>query len=572
MRFYRFRSVDRLIGIGWEKEELQRQSIYFAHPDALNDPMEGYRDIYWQGDEIVWKNLFKHYLLCLLEILTSLFAYDLPISPEHIPVFWSESDLPKGIFNGVVTKFFSYNAITCYVKKISERSSPVYRDELLAYLTKIHPLAVETIWSNYEEYGLIPKREVESPDFIKTIEKLLADSYFENIEAISKQHDGEKQLRNFFEQSYFDSQSDLIRRNNGLLGDNWKNKNLAFVDFPEVFIKKLELHVYPEWYTACFMSECTNSSVWGHYGDSHTGVCLVFKAEKESNDFFINLIETPLEFRVDNFLKYIGSDKLTQEQRLALCNSINSLFKDNDLLTPDNLCSSNTDTSAITNKLLKAIEIQYPYESRKLSFLLKDIKAEMQHSFPLENCKDYLGDVHNWKWRLIQEQDNWSRKYKFDRIDYKKGFGQIDFFRSLGNLPIPTLNRIWYSDSKGKMSNCADNMYLSEDQWRQTYWDNFHRDITRKSKDWRFEKEYRLIMNRTGGGIDKEDRTLKYEFSSLEGLIFGINIKREDKLKIIKIIEDKCKETGRKDFKFYQAYYSHEKKCIEHSELRLFDS
>jgi hypothetical protein len=27
--------------------------------------MEGFRDIFWRGDQIVWRNLLRHYVLCL---------------------------------------------------------------------------------------------------------------------------------------------------------------------------------------------------------------------------------------------------------------------------------------------------------------------------------------------------------------------------------------------------------------------------------------------------------------------------------------------------------------------------
>ena len=32
-------------------QELEKQTIYFASPEELNDPMEGLRDIVWDGDE-----------------------------------------------------------------------------------------------------------------------------------------------------------------------------------------------------------------------------------------------------------------------------------------------------------------------------------------------------------------------------------------------------------------------------------------------------------------------------------------------------------------------------------------
>ena len=63
-KFYRFRSIEKLIG----KKELEQQAIYFAYPEQLNDPMEGYRDVFWLGDSIIWKNLFRHYLFCLQNI------------------------------------------------------------------------------------------------------------------------------------------------------------------------------------------------------------------------------------------------------------------------------------------------------------------------------------------------------------------------------------------------------------------------------------------------------------------------------------------------------------------------
>ena len=61
--FYRYRSIKSLLG---EHKELESQTIYFAGPDELNDPMEGFQDVFWEGDYVLWKNLIRHYVLCLL--------------------------------------------------------------------------------------------------------------------------------------------------------------------------------------------------------------------------------------------------------------------------------------------------------------------------------------------------------------------------------------------------------------------------------------------------------------------------------------------------------------------------
>src|ERR1700674_4698245 len=64
---YRFRPGDVILD---KYEELANQEIYFSPPEELNDPMKGYKDVFWSGDHILWRNLFRHYLLCLLQTIS----------------------------------------------------------------------------------------------------------------------------------------------------------------------------------------------------------------------------------------------------------------------------------------------------------------------------------------------------------------------------------------------------------------------------------------------------------------------------------------------------------------------
>lgn len=159
---YRFRSINSLIG---EFNELESQTIFFASPETLNDPMEGFRDIFWQGDFIVWRNLFRHYLFCLERMCSILFIAreDYSILPEHIPVFSGVDDFPtqkyKELFSNISDNFFKSKKLLSLVEKLSTRTTPVRRDELSFYLNTIHPYALETIFSEYEKNGLMPTRE-----------------------------------------------------------------------------------------------------------------------------------------------------------------------------------------------------------------------------------------------------------------------------------------------------------------------------------------------------------------------------------------------------------------------------
>jgi hypothetical protein len=59
----RFRSVEKLLNS--QTKELKNQELFLSKSIKLNDPMEGFSSLYWKGDEILWKNLINHYILCL---------------------------------------------------------------------------------------------------------------------------------------------------------------------------------------------------------------------------------------------------------------------------------------------------------------------------------------------------------------------------------------------------------------------------------------------------------------------------------------------------------------------------
>jgi len=470
--FYRFRRIDSLIG---EFNELENQSIFFAAPDLLNDPMEGFRDIYWSGDFVVWKNLFRHYLLCLERLcsLLLLSGEDHPISKDNMPVFQGEDDFPtpmyKALFYEISNRFFKNSNLITLIKSISERSTPVRRDELFFYFSSMHGFALETIYSEYEKKGFIPERSLKNIAADTLIKDLIDQGFISTLEKSLKEKGSDEGVSSalFAAHKHSRSQIDLIYRHNGIIDKDKKNRSLVIYDFSDEYISQLEKLVFPEWYTACFMSECNSSSAWGHYGDNHTGVCLIFNADVINENSFLNL-------------------------------------------KGRNGYSSSGPTYGFCNHMF------YP-------------------------------------------------------IDYVKGYGQIDFFRMLGRLPIPKLNSMWYS-MDGVMSSCADYITSNEQKWRNQYWKNFYRDITIKSKDWAYENEHRLILVSSFESFtDPKDRSLNYDFKSLKGIIFGIKTKIKDKLEIIKIIESKCRENNRDDFKFYQARYSPQDKCIVHSELALLN-
>lgn len=159
-------------------------------------------------------------------------------------------------------------------------------------------------------------------------------------------------------------------------------------------------------------------------------------------------------------------------------------------------------------------------------------------------------------------------EHEFLKVVYENKHLPVDFFRSLGRLPIPVLKRYWYSDESGRESVCADDIFKNEEGWRRKYWEAFQHAIVRKLEAWSFEREYRLILTSSIFDFsEKQVRKPKYDFFDLDGIIFGIKTPVQQKLEIIKVIEEKTRKHNRTDFKFYQAYYSRSKGTVEHAEM-----
>ena len=56
MLLYRYRRVKSAL------LEIDSGTFHFASREELNDPMEGYVRVYWEGDKAAWEGLFRNYI------------------------------------------------------------------------------------------------------------------------------------------------------------------------------------------------------------------------------------------------------------------------------------------------------------------------------------------------------------------------------------------------------------------------------------------------------------------------------------------------------------------------------
>lgn len=282
VELYRFRSIKSLFE---DHQELENQSVYFASPEELNDPMEGFRMFYWKGDEIVWRNFFRRFIDCLYRtyVLVTLVGENETVEPGDIPVMTSigqlENPQAEIRFEKFCQQVFQKAELEYLINKIANSNRKIYRDELLFYLTLLHPDAIRILITQvHNEWGPESVRlDVNfssickiAQDIPKLVQQIEIEGFAEVAFSItSRMSASQRMIHKYYA---------TVQSKNNLNS----NKQLIFFDFPEAYLKQLENSIYPDWYAACFMKDYHNSSVWEHYGENHRGACLIFEAEKST--------------------------------------------------------------------------------------------------------------------------------------------------------------------------------------------------------------------------------------------------------------------------------------------------
>ena len=457
MDVYRFRSMDALLD---KHHELENQTIYFASPEELNDPMEGFRDIVWRGDKIVWERFFKHYVYCLH---ATYFQFRLvgpfvQLNADRIPILGRWDGLPaplQRMFNEIWGRFLDLPKISEFIVALSNTDRKIRYRELRLYLDPIHSAIIDEIEEvcpanehmsettiHYTTDGL-PTVGQRLESILTAMAQLDEDQDEEKTNAVLSVIEGMNRATRIELQLSDAIPTEILRQ----------NIQLVLCDFPNIYLKEIENLLWFNWRTACFMTHYHNSSAWGHYAAGHKGACLIFESAERDGSHQLELRESA------------------------------------------------------------------------------DIPAR-----------------------------------KFREVVYGGKLNEVDFFRSIGRSTVEQLRELWYTDTEGNISECAAHLPRDGEidnentiAWRKQYWGSFYRDITSKTKDWKYEQEWRLILDDRSGGFDEEKGCkLTYDFNSLKGIIFGIGASDEDISRVVKIIQKKCKKHERTDFKFYQAEYSPE--------------
>ncbi len=467
---YRFRPMYSLL----EKyNELENEEIYFSSVEELNDPLEDFLAINFDGDKILWTNFLKNYLFCLFQfrLTLALAEDDKEYTADDIHPYYDEtlrtiSSIKGQKFYDICEKILTNEAVQNLVDYLSSQEQPITNTELCLLLQAFHFYFLEVLVSfdrkTNNDYEITV--EHQNLDMLNIILNTIKNS--------KNSRDLFKFLINFINEM---NNNNILLRKLTSSDNSVKEKNfILLLDYPKLYLNKLPEIMFPNPFIACFSKDYRDLSLWGYYADSSKGACLIYKVEEKNNSLFL----------------------------------------------------------------------------------------------PIEKVTTWGGDGENF----------WERKeyteLEIKPVAYEKQKPWVSFFRSLGRISHTSLVKYWYSDENQVSEKVKDLVdYDKSNEWRINYWQNISNNINTKHINWKHEQEYRIVEQTMYSDMydTKDKRKLKYKFSNLRGLIFGINTSDEDKLETIKILKAKCNNHNIKDFKLYQAIYNNKIGEVEIIPMRTLD-
>lgn len=282
MKIYHYKSVERA------EQEIKEGTLWFAKSETLNDPLEGYAQVVWQGDRIPWEGLFKNYISSLYRCML---LFDLGVDDDNLLkediVFrdgFSFDDAPiKDTFQRLANKFIHNNIVSRFISFL-ENNGECTADELYYWLCLLHPIAwnlcvEENLEKGYLTYGVKKRKEFDTNELEKITsvldDKKITEEELHDLERVANEMLNFTEILQMSSYDKDEKESDdelKIRK-----ARKWRVWQEMYHDFPKKYVEGLKRLIYPDGLVSCFSADVTNSVMWGHYADEHRGVCLLYE-------------------------------------------------------------------------------------------------------------------------------------------------------------------------------------------------------------------------------------------------------------------------------------------------------
>lgn len=277
---YRFRPVSRLLKDDGISGELDSQYLYFASADQLNDPLEGYKELLFNGDNIAWINLVRNYIQCLTRHCISMKIEGMPdvnLSEYVLDVMRYAPPEVVACCEKAIDFFMAEPVISQFIRRWPDLGEATIA-EVFSYLDMVHIHALFSVSRALIDLGFFTEElkisEKTQEGSIKRIEAFTSIFSSQDMGREEKKRIGITIMNN-------DRENYLLERYSEV-GSKLPESFYDMKRFPEKYCAALEGAVLPKWYVACFMEDCDDSSLWGSYGGNHKDVCLEFSVGEDA--------------------------------------------------------------------------------------------------------------------------------------------------------------------------------------------------------------------------------------------------------------------------------------------------
>lgn len=453
MRLYRYRSIERA------SQEITDGIFHFSSKKELNDPLEGYVQLFWQSDRAAWEGLFRNYICSLMRCLELyLLAADRITLCDNLvleDIHQFDSMPIRQLYRELGDVFLETESCRALVDLYGGMEISCDSTELEFILRLLHEIAFSMCLQACVDHGFMPEKDAQP--FLNQPRHTSKQTILQHARwrsTVGKDSDKEQQalirtalytFQDIFESSIIRHSINTESEASGETTEQRRAFLTIKVDFPTLYVSQLKELVYPQGYVVCFSKSGNNSVMWGNYADKHRGVCLIYETDS--------------------------------------------------------------------------------VDGREIFPFLTSRNAEIQ-------AVEYGGKVIS-----------------------------RNFFETFGRLTLPQI-RTWLTGTTGCSKSMDAFAQENVEAWRNRYWKDYGERFYKKLGSWEYEAEYRMLL---GDMLDQyedpQQRNLKYDPSTLKGVIFGMRTSEIDKLTIIKDLK-KTRNTL-KGFEFYQAQFDESSQTIE---------
>ena len=391
--FYRFRKLKHI----FEYKELENLEIYFASNEELNDPMEAYKTVIFQGDSIMWHNLFKNYILCLSRfIFINILKGDndklIQLDASNILTSFDNKTYTTvyyDLFMDIYSKFREH--FTKEINHIFCKNNIITEEMLKVYLYILNNIIINIISMYYYKKST------------KEINQYIINSkqdIFNILNSYKISFDKNKKSRNIIAKQYYEdllipplTDRDKFPFNNELSHYIFGGR------FTDEYVNYLTSFVRFKVYTSSFNADYTNPVMWSHYTENHNGICLIYNNINNKMKFF----------KDETYTKEIPPKNVTLEfikmQYRFKDYPINFFYA---FLSSNKEILDNWTKDILTNKKSKIYD-KFKYNKKYQQNILNLIANPLNKSRHWSYEKEYRLILNNKS--ILEKED---RKYRYD--------------------------------------------------------------------------------------------------------------------------------------------------------------